>query len=206
MKPKVFAAISCLVLVTFVQAPALGQEGVVQSEPHECEVDPASCTPVVTSDGIGILNVQVGRLVSDYIWAYDDTVHFKLCSQSGCIEVGSALVGARTNLNGRQSQWSQYSDSLGPAIKATHTWDCVDDNGSLPNTSCGSGNRTNSVYTTSRWTTSQNNYHQDNETYWYNFDYFFKLSGYTQTWTWTDWQSYKFICKNQQTNPCRYRW
>lgn len=172
--------------------------------------DYTQCTPVTVGD-VGILNTQKGRLVSDYIWAYDQTIHFNLCDSNGnCDEVGSAVVGARINMNGKQSQWSQYSDSLsGPPIKATHKWDCVDDNGSLPNSSCSGGiqTRVNDSYVFSRWTTAQNNYHSQVETYWYKFDYSFKLSGYAGVvWPWQNWRSYKFSCRDRETNPCRFRW
>lgn len=74
--------------------------------------------------------------------------------------IGTTIVGTwhrdiTLRIFGRDVNWYQTSDvTAGPAIKARHEFNCVDNNGALPNTSCTGGwqRRWNSVYTAAKWT------------------------------------------------------
>ena len=108
----------------------------------------------------------VGALQSDYLWTFNDTLHYFLVDSNGNRRnIGDVRVTARINLNGRQSQWRMTTQVLtGPAIKATHHWNCVDDNGSLPNSECNEGtgswpSNTDPSYRSTTFTTNKNNYH-----------------------------------------------
>lgn len=93
-------------------------------------------------------------------------------------------------------------------IKATHQWDCVDDNGNLSNTSCSGGtrSRTDDTYTPLRYESNDYNYHSDDERYWYNYDYYWKARGYGDIkWKWENWRSFVFRCdRDYSPAACRF--
>jgi hypothetical protein len=63
----------------------------------------------------------------------------------------------------------------------------------------------NTVFTTSTFTSTDPNYHSDNETYWYDFEREFQLVGYSGvTWQYPTQTSFKFVCTGGVTTPCRF--
>lgn len=171
------------------------------------------CQPETTSDSVVIL-ATVGSLTNNYIWTFNDTLRYYIVDSSGnSLQIGTVRVTANINLNGRQSRWTQTTQVLsGPAIKATHRWNCVDDNGNLPNTECnGDGgwwvSNSDATYRSSTFTTNRTNYHAQTETYWYDFEYRWLAQGWPGfSWYSGSGSSYSFSCRNVQTNPCRFRW
>jgi hypothetical protein len=174
------------------------------------------CQPVVESSTTGpvTLAAVVGTLQSNYLWTFNDSLRYYIVDSSGASHyIGTVRVTAKINLNGRQSQWTQTTQVIaGPAIKATHRWNCVDDNGSFLNSECNEGtgswpSHTDTSYRSSTFTTYRTNFHSQTETYWYDFEYYWLASG----WSGIQWYSgrgtsYHFSCRNVQTNPCRFRW
>lgn len=141
-----------------------------------------------------------------------------LCKVNGfgvvtdCRVVARFKAFAKINLNGRQSQWTQWSERWeGPALRASHGWKCVDDNGNLPNSSCQDlMHRKNSGYTIGRYVAPDphTNYHSDDELYWYKFHYHFEIDGYSGKWRWPnggEFDSAKFECLDAfEPSPCRF--
>jgi hypothetical protein len=171
----------------------------------------STCTPWVDS-GVGILAPIVGQRQSAFLWNYNQVWLYGYTVNGQNVTVGQIRVTAKINLNGRQSQWTQTIGTFsGPAIYGNNEWNCVDDNGILPNTSCSGGwqsrwNNSNGSpnFTTSTFTSTDTNYHQDNSTYWYDFDYFWEAKGYgSLLWTTGTLTSYHFVCKNR-TAPCQF--
>jgi hypothetical protein len=148
----------------------------------------------------------VGVEQSAYLWVYDATTSYYLNTKN----IGSLHVHARINLNGRQSQWTYKTYVVsGPDVKMSpQSWNCVDDNGSLPNSSCSGGwqNRTNTSYTSSTFETDDSNYHQDNSLYWYDFEYHFYARGYPYLWNSGGFTSHHFSCHSVDLGPCRFQW
>jgi len=173
----------------------------VGKPPPECIEDPDSCYPQVIPSGPSTQNTVKGRKVNDYVWAYDEVTLYQVCSSTTCENVGSVRVDARIGLNGRQSNWSQGIAPLeGPRIKGTNKWNCIDDNGNAPNTSCSGGEqaRTSSTYRSGRFESTDSSIHRDDSRYWYHFDYAWKASGYPWVFTWRDWRSFIFLCSETQ--------
>jgi hypothetical protein len=154
----------------------------------------------------------VGNLQSDYLWTYDTSYRYYLCNSSGyCRYIGKVRVTARINLNGRQSQFTMTSERWeGPAIKPVHKWDCVDDNGGWPNSSCSGGwqsDPSSNYITTGVFKSYNAYYHSENETYWYDFIHRWYAQGYGNIyWDPGKLTSKHFVCKSVSVGPCRFAW
>ena len=137
---------------------------------RECLSHSTACTAIVHSDHElpHATSPQVGRVINAYRWDWTDTVRYAWCSTRGCRYVGTIRLGAYLDLAGIESLWYQTADAITlPAVRATLRWNCVDDNGWLPNTSCSGGwqTRTNPHYTTGIFDAGDYNTHRDPGTY-----------------------------------------
>lgn len=178
--------------------------------PPECIIDPNSCYTQTQSSGFTIQNTPVGNKVSDYIWSYGEGVNYSVCSSTTCSHLGQVYVTARINMNGRQSKWGMsIAPMSGPyQIKGTNKWNCRDNNGSLPDTSCSGGQqaRTASDFHTNAFHSSDTNYHSDDEVYWYNFSYAWKAINYPSwTFSWVNKRSWKFACNQNYAGAAKCR-
>lgn len=128
----------------------------------------------------------VGSSPTPWRWQYDDTEAYIAVVGSDWVQVGTYRTTQKVTLHGRQSTWRMTSDVwTGPGINMTHKWNCVDDNGRLPNTSCSGGWQSDprGYFTSSKFSSQDQNYHQDNDDYWYNWRRSFTASGWIG-WTW----------------------
>lgn len=89
-------------------------------------------------------------------------------------------------------------------MKMTHKWNCIDDNGWLPNTSCTGGWQAHQdpYYRWGRFSSYDAVYHEDNDKYWYDFKRSWRASGWSG-WVWNDQQraSHKFTWSG---SSCRF--
>lgn len=174
-----------------VVSPATGQ--VSTSSP---EIDPepgvavivGAVEPAVDLGGeAGQSNTELARVInckiaSDYCY-YSCTVTYGI----GPTTVGSWRGEITLTIFGRDVNWYQASDvTSGPTIRARHEYNCVDDNGALPNSSLCTGgwqSQWNSVYTTAKWTwpNPRSIFLQDNDTYWFDWETEWYASGYGTT-------------------------
>jgi hypothetical protein len=140
------------------------------------------------------LSKPVGKTTSIYRWYYEKgkPQAYGICkynedgSLDSCKEVGTMKFGGVIELRGRRSYWKQWTWGLeGPPVKATHLWNCTDDNTGSPfgDTSCSDGweERTNDEYTLSKWWRPDGGYsvyHAQDELYFYSFYYEWKADGH----------------------------
>jgi hypothetical protein len=179
----------------FVDTPAT-----LEDFERECLSPSTACTAIVHSDQElpHATSPQVGRVINAYKWEWTDTVRYAWCSTRSCHYVGTIRLGAYLDLAGIESLWYQAADAITlPAVRATLRWNCVDDNGRLPNTSCSGGwqTRTNLYPTTGIIDASDYNTHRDPGTYWYDFRYAWQAAGYPGiTWNYGPFTSAHFQC------------
>lgn len=177
---------------------------------------PAPDEPADLEPGLGATaEISPYVVLDNWNWRYESKVFpYWACinDTNHCRKVGEVKVWARIHLNGRQSQWKQTSTAWsGPAIKAAHAYNCVDDNGGWPNSSCSGGWRHlwNDNYQTAPWTRPNPDYiyHEDWSTYWYDFHWHWHARGWSG-WTWRFPQSgnktsAKFLC-DRGWGECRF--
>jgi len=129
-----------------------------------------------------------GALQTEFIWSYSGSLDYWLWDAiSGkTLYIGKVSLGAKIWLNGQQSQWTQTTDAFdGPKVKATHNWNCVDDNGWRPNTECNEltgawPSNTDWEFRSDMFTTNASNFHADFDQFWYDFQYTWQADGYGQ--------------------------
>jgi hypothetical protein len=169
-----------------------------------CSGSPSPC--VAKIDNLTVLAPIVGCKIDRGNWVFTDTVRYSWCTSSTCYYVGTVNVYADIYLEWREAYWVQTIDaSAGPAVRGTLRWNCVDDNGSLPITSCSGGwqTRTNTVYTTGPFQRTGHNHNSDTGTFWYDFRYSWNASGYPGiTWNYGTFTSFHFRCNN--TSGCYF--
>jgi len=201
----------CVGLIAAINAPV---PAVAAS--RICDPWHAGCRAVVKKavERPRLLAPIVGGKLSALAWSYSELWKYKVCDGTSCTPVlGSYTAWARIDLSGRQSDWRQRTTvETGPALWATHTYNCVDDNGILPNTSCTGGWRNHtcqnaiprgSTCGTGPFTVTL----QDNATYWWDFEYYISPNSgpyegvifRTPTLS-----SYHFECTTRSGSDCRF--
>ena len=174
----------------------------------------AGCRAQVVKASRGLLAPIVGQKLSATAWSYSDLYRYRVCDGSSCTPyLGSYTAWARIDLAGRQSDWRQRTTvETGPALWATHTYNCVDDNGILPNTSCTGGWRNHTCQNpiprgdrcgTGPFTVTL----QDDATYWWDFEYYVSPNSgpyegviFRSPTT----SSYHFECFTRSGSDCRF--
>ena len=181
-------------------------------------------------DALDVPGVQAGSVdIADrFSWNYASPKEtWYLCryhttdGSTDCEPIGHFKVGAHINLSGRGSGWGQWAERWdGPWHQPSNGWRCIDDNGSLPNSTCQDlTHRKADDFVSGRYTNpgiyrDQNpppywNKHNDDEVYWYKFHYHFDLQGYPGIeWRFPetgDLQSAKFTCLTEyEPQTCRF--
>jgi hypothetical protein len=167
---------------------------------RECSAPATACTAIVHAEQTVAHATAplVGHVINAYRWEWTDAVRYGWCSTRSCHYVGTLRLGAYLDLAGIESLWYQAADALTlPAVRATLRWNCVDDNGWRPNTSCSGGwqTKTNPHYTTGIFDAGDYNTHRDPGTYWYDFRYAWQAAGYPGiTWNYGPLTSAHFTC------------
>lgn len=192
---SVVVSLAALLVLLIPPTPSL-------ADAAQCSAPSAGCVPVIIIDGVGVPVDAVtvteateasapdnGRIIDAYHWKYGQaTIEYGFIVNGQLVPVGQLLLGASIGLNGRQSNWDQTSKVFtGPAVSATHHWNCVDDNGGLPNTECNEGtgawpSHDDPSYRTGTWESTASNYHSDASTYWYDHYWTWSASGYSGSW------------------------
>jgi hypothetical protein len=122
--------------------------------------------------------------------------------------VGEIYATYKVTLSGRQSTWVQTSDVWdGPKVRSTHQWNCVDDNGWRPNTSCTGGWQSdqNTVYTWDKFTSQDQAPHSDDGGYWWDFKVSWRATGWSG-WVWGlgKWSTHHFECSGGEDGYCEF--
>lgn len=181
------AFVAALLGTIFAALPA-------RADVPDCLENPLLCTPVFADEQGNILVAlleRVGDVDGSYHWVYspqNPLIYGFADSQGNFYEVGRVRVAASISLENRTSNWQQViTRSSGPAIRASHHWNCVDDNGWNPNSSCSGGWQSKhfSTYVNYSQLAQDTNHHAQNERYWYDFIYVWVPQSYPQTaWSW----------------------
>lgn len=196
--------LGCVILGTMapVQAKQEGDSSPVPEGEPWVIVTPVQGSEAVQSEAPGIEAVVNCVVANDWCYFQYDVTY----------GIGSTVVGTwrgdiTLRIDGRDVSWWQTSDvTSGPAIKARHEFNCVDDNGIWPNSSCTGGwkRKWNSTYTTAKWTwpSPDIRFLEDNDTYWYDWEYEWYAAGYGTTvkWSFPRHTTSHFVCEPAPTN------
>ncbi|MDP8930108.1 MAG: hypothetical protein M3O70_16450 [Actinomycetota bacterium] len=152
------------------------------------------------------LGERVGTVTSPWHWSYSRTDPYGVCKPE-CVYVGEALTAAEISLNGRASRWRQTIQAFqGGRIRGRLWYNCVADNSVAPSTSCSDGwqFRENGQYTYDAFTVADQIFHQDADTYWYEFRFGVRPEEYPQYPSQgPEYSSFNFVCPRGNEN-CRF--
>jgi hypothetical protein len=203
--------------------------GVLSASPSSATdttcVQDGTCVPAISVNGVvmpvngepGTEGPELpGAVIDGTHWTYDSGVIAYGYYNGTFDEVGEFKATAKITLNGRQSQWSQtIRPWTGPSLKPTLYWNCVDDNGPLPNGECNEDTGSWPHYgPPATWQPGtfggilKTNYHRQDETYWYDFYYKWQAEGEgSGSWYWPNtghFTSAKFVCSASQSPVCKF--
>lgn len=124
--------------------------------------------------------------------------------------VGWVLLDASLDLANRNAGWEQAGAGAGgPPVKFGLSWNCVDDNGGLPNSSCSGGWRESvaAAHTNSHSAAAVYPLNQD-EKYWFDYYYGWNPLGYNVWWSFPmlgeNLTTEKLTCVRSRTPPCQF--
>jgi hypothetical protein len=166
-----------------------------------CRLRPPSCNPWVSLAPIK----NDGQKISDYLWKYNQTWNYGFTENGEHYQVGQVQLVGNLNLNGRQAQWSQSIGPFsGPAVNGNNEWNCVDHG--VINTSCSGGwqSHWNGSFSHFSFSSSQSPYLSNNDSYWFDYQWFWQAEGYPYTWQTSALTTSHFDCQDRKLAACKF--